>query len=131
MAGHDFKGVMFLIAGVQPKTRRVDDNPQRCPSCGLAQAYTTRVDHYLSLFFIPLIRVKKGAPFLLCDRCGRPLDDFQAPAHAQPPSGAPPFVWPAKGPSTVHLRIARIVGSGPSGCRSGNGILRRSSAVSG
>jgi hypothetical protein len=87
MAGHDFKGVMFLIAGVQPKTRRVDDNPQRCPSCGLAQAYTTRVDHYLSLFFIPLIRVKKGAPFLLCDRCGRPLDDFQAPAHAQPPSG--------------------------------------------
>jgi hypothetical protein len=60
MAGHDFKGVMFLIAGVQPKTRRVDDNPQRCPSCGLAQAYTTRVDHYLSLVFHPLDPGEKG-----------------------------------------------------------------------
>jgi hypothetical protein len=64
-------GVMFLIAGVQPKTRRVDDNPQRCPSCGLAQAYTTRVDHYLSLFFIPLIRVKKGANRSCCATAAR------------------------------------------------------------
>ena len=44
---------MFLIAGIQPKTRRVNDTPQRCPACGLVQAYATRVDHYLSLFFIP------------------------------------------------------------------------------
>ena len=65
---------MFLIAGIQPKTRRVNDTPQRCPACGLVQAYATRVDHYLSLFFIPLIRVKQGEPFLLCERCQRPVD---------------------------------------------------------
>jgi uncharacterized CHY-type Zn-finger protein len=70
---------MFLIAGVQPKTRREDDTPKRCPICGLAQAYTTRVDHYLSLFFIPLIRVKRGATFLLCEHCQQPVDDSREP----------------------------------------------------
>ena len=78
---------MFLIAGVQPKTRRVDENPQRCPSCGLAQAYTTRVDHYLSLFFMPLIRVKQGQPFLLCEGCQQPVDDFRESAQEAPLSG--------------------------------------------
>ncbi len=73
------KDTMFLIAGVQPKTRRVDQNPKRCPACGLAQAYTTRVDHYLSLFFIPLIRVRQGEAFLLCEGCRRPTDASQAP----------------------------------------------------
>lgn len=78
---------MFLIAGVQPKTRRLDESPQRCPACGLAHAYPTRVDHYLSLFFIPLIRVKKGAPFLLCDSCQRPVDGDGIMAQATPLSG--------------------------------------------
>jgi len=78
---------MFLIAGVQPKTRRVDENPQRCPSCGISQAYITRVDHYLSLFFIPLIRVKQGDPFLLCDGCQRPVDGKREPVQETPPSG--------------------------------------------
>ncbi|WP_372682585.1 zinc ribbon domain-containing protein [Desulfosarcina sp.] len=79
---------MFLIAGVQPKTRRVDDNPQRCPACGLSQAFTTRVDHYLSLFFIPLIRVKQGEPFLLCEGCQRPVNGSRATAQEVPLSGA-------------------------------------------
>ena len=79
---------MFLIAGIQPKTKRVDDNPQRCPTCGLTQAYTTRVDHYLSLFFIPLIRVKQGAPFLLCHGCERASDGSQASTQKVPPPGA-------------------------------------------
>ncbi len=79
---------MFLIAGLQPKTRRVDENPKRCPSCGLAQAYTTRVDHYLSLFFIPLIRVKLGQPFLLCEGCQRPVSDSRAPVEEVSPSGS-------------------------------------------
>ena len=68
---------MFLIAGVQPKTRRIDANPRRCPSCGLTTAYTTRVDHYLSLFFIPLIKVKQGEPFLLCEGCRRQVSSDQ------------------------------------------------------
>ena len=85
----DTKAGMFLIAGVQPKTKRIDDVPQRCPSCGSVQAYTTRVDHYLSLFFIPLIRVKQGESFLLCERCQGPVgDEFQAPPKADRLSGA-------------------------------------------
>ena len=79
---------MFLIAGMQPKTKRVDENPKRCPACGLMQAYTTRVDHYLSLFFIPLIRVRQGEPFLLCQGCQRPVDDRGESAQQAPLSGA-------------------------------------------
>ena len=75
---------MFFIAGIQPKTQRLDAQPQRCPACGLAQAYTTRVDHYLSLFFIPLIRVKKGEPFLLCEQCQRPVEESGAAARQAP-----------------------------------------------
>lgn len=78
---------MFLIAGIQPKTRRVDDNPQRCPACGLNRAYATRVDHYLSLFFIPLLRVKRGETFLFCDNCGQPAHGFRAPTPQVPPAG--------------------------------------------
>ena len=69
---------MFLIAGIQPKTKRVSETPQKCPSCGLTRAYTTRIDHYLSLFFIPLIRVKQGESFLLCEYCSRQMSNDQA-----------------------------------------------------
>ena len=62
--------MFFFIGGVQPKTVDVDNQPMLCPSCGLLRARYKRVDHYLSLFFIPLIPVKKGEPFLYCDRCG-------------------------------------------------------------
>lgn len=60
---------MFLIAGISPKVKTLETAPRICPSCGLAQAYLKRVDHYLSLFFIPIIPVKKGEPMLICDRC--------------------------------------------------------------
>jgi len=59
----------IFVAGVQPKTKKLDENPRRCPLCGLHQAYYQRIDHYFSLFFIPVWRVKKGNPFLVCDRC--------------------------------------------------------------
>ncbi|NIR14576.1 MAG: zinc ribbon domain-containing protein [Desulfobacterales bacterium] len=62
--------MFFLIAGVQPKTVTLDGQPRRCPSCGLEQAVTKRVDHHLSIFFLPLVRVKKGSPFLQCQSCG-------------------------------------------------------------
>lgn len=79
-AFHVRRDSMFLIAGVQPKTVRLSDQPQRCPSCGLNQAYATRLDHYLSLFFIPLIRVRSGEAFLLCEHCQRSVDPGPAPA---------------------------------------------------
>ena len=60
---------MFIIAGISPKVKLLEDTPRICPACGLAQAHLKRVDHYLSLFFIPILRVKKGDPFIMCDRC--------------------------------------------------------------
>jgi hypothetical protein len=62
--------MFFLIGGVQPKTVTIDDTPRLCPACGLAQARLKRVDHYLSLFFIPLFPVKRGDPMVICERCG-------------------------------------------------------------
>jgi hypothetical protein len=68
---------MIFIAGITPKTKRIDQNPRRCPVCGLGQAYSARIDHYLSLFFIPILRVKKGEPFIMCDRCEKPVGQFE------------------------------------------------------
>ncbi len=61
--------MFFIIAGIQPKTVVVEGSRQ-CPSCGLNQAGLKRQDHYLSLFFLPLFRVKKGVLFLECSGCG-------------------------------------------------------------
>jgi ribosomal protein L37E len=68
--------MFFLIGGLQPKTVTLDETVRVCSACGLAQARLKRVDHYLSLFFIPLFPVKKGRPVVICDRCGAisPLD---------------------------------------------------------
>lgn len=62
--------MFFFIGGIQPRTIDLDQQPVLCPSCGLYQARYKRVDHYISIFFIPLIRIKKGSPFLICERCG-------------------------------------------------------------
>jgi rubrerythrin len=67
---------MFFIAGISPKIRQLDNNPRRCPACGLSRAYLRRMDHYLSLFFIPVFRVKKGEPFIICDRCEQTASGF-------------------------------------------------------
>ena len=68
---------MFLIAGVTPKIKVLDNTPRRCPVCGLHQAYFKRVDHYLNLFFIPILRIKKGEPFIMCERCERTVNEFE------------------------------------------------------
>jgi hypothetical protein len=85
-----FEAFFFIIGGIQPKVRILDEKPVRCPTCGLNQARTRRVDHYLSLFFIPLIRVKTGEPFLMCDRCRQtgPESGPELQAPAQSPSKA-------------------------------------------
>lgn len=67
---------MFFIGGISPKTTVVDPTPRLCPVCGLAQARIKRVDHYLNLFFVPILRVKKGEPFLMCDRCERGVQEM-------------------------------------------------------
>ena len=77
--------MMFLIAGVAPKTKILDNTPRRCPVCGLARAYYKRVDHYFNLFFIPVLRVKKGQPFIMCDQCERTLHEFKDEYSSTPP----------------------------------------------
>jgi hypothetical protein len=62
--------MFFFVGGIQPKTVALDDTPRMCQACGLYQARLKRVDHYISLFFIPLFRVKKGTPFVQCQGCG-------------------------------------------------------------
>jgi predicted RNA-binding Zn-ribbon protein involved in translation (DUF1610 family) len=76
--------MFFLVAGVQPRTRTVDDTPHRCPNCGRNSAKLKRIDHYFSLFFIPLFPVKRGDEILLCKNCG----------HASSPEGKTYFVGP-------------------------------------
>ena len=72
---------MFLITGISPKRTVLDTTPRRCSLCGAHHAYLKRIDHYFSLFFIPLLRVKKGKPVVVCDNCmgnrfdGRPDND--------------------------------------------------------
>ncbi|WP_353740515.1 zinc ribbon domain-containing protein [Desulfoferrobacter suflitae] len=70
--------MFFFIGGVQPKTVILDETPGLCPVCGLAQARLKRTDHYISLFFIPLIRVKRGDPVLMCERCGAAVSADQS-----------------------------------------------------
>ena len=76
--------MFFLIAGVQPRTRTLDDTPRRCPNCGRNTAKLKRIDHYFSLFFIPLFPVKRGDEILLCENCG----------HSSSPEGETFFVRP-------------------------------------
>jgi zinc-ribbon family len=66
--------MFFFIGGVQPRTIIVDETPRLCPQCGLAQARLKRIDHYLSLFFIPLIPIRRGPVLLVCDRCEQAFD---------------------------------------------------------
>lgn len=62
--------MFFFIAGIQPKTIYLEEQLRVCSSCGLYQARLKKVNHYLSFFFIPVFRVKNGAPFLECRSCG-------------------------------------------------------------
>jgi len=67
--------MFFFIAGIQPKSVEMDDHPRMCPACGLYQFRLRRIDHYLSIFFLPLLRVKKGTPYLECRSCGHMADE--------------------------------------------------------
>jgi hypothetical protein len=66
---------MIFIAGVQPRARTLDNNPRLCPLCGGVEAYLKRVDHYLSIFFIPIFPVRRGKPAIICERCGGISDE--------------------------------------------------------
>jgi len=72
---HSEQAMFFLIGGLEPRREVLDPGPLPCPSCGKRAARIEQVRSYLSLFFIPLIPVRRGEPYLVCERCGavRPL----------------------------------------------------------
>ena len=61
--------MFFFIGGIQPRTVRVEKRDWACPYCSHFEVYVKRTDQYLSVFFIPLIRVKKGTPYVICESC--------------------------------------------------------------
>ena len=89
--------MFFLIGGVQPKTVTLDETPGICQACGLAQVRLKRVDYYLSVFFMPLFRVKKGYPVLICGRCraiSSPEGNIQGASHEARKDGCPQCGYP-------------------------------------
>ena len=78
--------MFFFIAGIQPKTVKLEEQPQMCPSCGLYQAFRKRVDHYLAVFFLPIVRVKQGNAFLECRSCGSLSDESGGPLREAGPA---------------------------------------------
>ncbi len=67
--------MFFFIGGLQPKTINLGKTNTACPECGNFDTYLKRVDHYISLFFIPLFPVKKGNPFVLCNTCNSVFEE--------------------------------------------------------
>jgi len=77
----------FFIGGIQPKTITIDSMPRLCPVCGLLRAQLKRIDHYVSLFFIPIFPIKRGETVLVCDRCGvvERSEPYFSPETHKPP----------------------------------------------
>ena len=67
--------MFFFIGGLEPRREVLDPGPLPCPSCGQRAARIERLRSYLSLFFVPLVPLRKGEPYLSCASCGavRPL----------------------------------------------------------
>jgi RNA polymerase subunit RPABC4/transcription elongation factor Spt4 len=75
--------MFFFIGGIQPKTTRVEKLARSCPKCGNHSVYKKRIDHYVSLFFLPILPVKKGDEFTVCENCGS-LNDGRDGSGSQP-----------------------------------------------
>jgi len=68
--------MFFFIGGIQPKTVLVDKQARSCSRCGHVEVYLKRVDHYVSIFFIPLVPVSRGKTAIVCERCGGISDEM-------------------------------------------------------
>ena len=68
--------MFFFIGGVQPRTVRLEKYGGACPRCSRFDVWVKRVDQYISVFFIPLIRIKKGVPFISCENCNSVFDNL-------------------------------------------------------
>jgi hypothetical protein len=79
--------MFFLIGGLQPRTFKLAGTHLPCRNCGQSSLQKNRTDQYLSLFFIPLFRVKKGVPYLECGRCRSVYSEDGSRMRQQTPPG--------------------------------------------
>ena len=103
------RAMFFFIAGIQPKTVELETLSRMCPKCGLHQAQLKRVDHYLSLFFIPLFPVKRGGLFLECRSCAGVFTESGQPWLEPSPKG-PPSCPACGGPMDASFRYCPACG---------------------
>ena len=66
--------MFFFIGGVQPRKKTLEIRAEACPYCREHKIRLQRIDRYISLFFIPVLRIKKGIPYLACGGCGKSVD---------------------------------------------------------
>ncbi|GAM29453.1 hypothetical protein SAMD00019534_126290 [Acytostelium subglobosum LB1] len=52
-----------------------------CPNCHLQSVQLVRNDSWGSLFFIPVVKIKSGQPYLHCSACGATIPYFEGPGE--------------------------------------------------
>ncbi|GBF90225.1 hypothetical protein Rsub_03358 [Raphidocelis subcapitata] len=89
---------MFVfVGGVSPHAVSRDLPARECPACGAVGAMQERrVDSDLSLFFVRVLTLERGAPFLACTRCG------WTSMAGSGGNGAPAAGAVAQGPACPH-----------------------------
>ena len=85
----DGDDMFFFIGGVQPRTITLDEPASRCDACGLHRLKRMRTDHYLSLFFIPILPIKKGDLFFRCEGCGAVAIEPNSVGDVSQPASCP------------------------------------------
>ncbi len=89
---------MFIIGGVQGKNVRLDHQAIQCPVCNTSNVYNQRIDQYITLFFIPLFRIKKGIAYLKCEGCESIIgDEILDKSSRRTGTGIPQCRWCGKG----------------------------------
>lgn len=61
---------MFVIFGLSPKSKTIGQGIFQCPRCRSAQGYKLQKrKQCISLFFIPLIPIKRLEDLVKCNQC--------------------------------------------------------------
>jgi hypothetical protein len=82
----------LFVGGVAPRAVKTRLPGALCPSCRASGAVReTRVDQVLSLFFVPLFTLKRGARAgLACEACGWSSSSSSSSSPEAPPPPLPP-----------------------------------------
>lgn len=91
---------------MQPKRAKLPEPARTCPACGRLSLERVRHDLWLSLFFIPVLPVKRGQPLWECSQCGYGAPQAPAPAAPRPtPARDEPPGLPAPGQGPGRCRF--------------------------